>query len=263
MNPVDVESILELTTELKFGKLWSSEMADKLKYILLNNPCKTFKTIETFKHELISGELQIEDLEVFGGLGRILNVSNEEEKSKILQMLIEKMSSHNTGLLIYGKILDIEYEGKNDEKFSDRIVYRLEEIRKKSRNNPVITSNAREFFDELKRISYYKDPYIPSTGEAIGYLEDGDTKMLEIGEEEREIARQYLRNESDIECYYSMKTALMKLAKGEITSDSVSKRAAEIARMKKEKELAECMAQDEILDEKLKEKVSEEITHNS
>lgn len=257
MNPSEVEYMLDITTKLKSGRVWPREMADKLKDVLTLNPSKHFKTVQTLKDELLDGKLQLKELDIIGGLNRILDISSKEEKNTIIKMLIETMCSHNTGLLIYGRLLDIEYTEGDGEKFPNMIIFKLQEIRKGVRDNSYIRENSEEFFKELKRISYYKEPYIPSTGEAIGYLEDGIPQMLEIGDNERNVAIQHLQNESDFVSYYSMKKTFLKLAKGEITSESVAKRANEIARMQKECELAEYMAEDEMLDEELQQLSSE------
>lgn len=221
------------------------------------NSNKFVGTVKTKKDQLLDGKISIKEVK---NINIILRFCSEEESQKITELLIKSVATHAVSILEYRNIFGIEKISPSLPNDIIKNITKLSGTVKNSQNKD-IRMLTREIYKESDRIKGYNAPYKPEIGEAMGYFEkptDKQPKRVEITDEHREMAKQYLIANDEFICKKTMGSTLMKIVKGEI-DDKI------LERSKKEKELRSLQRKDKELDEviNMAEKVIEEKECNN
>lgn len=211
MTPQEAERVITEVRE-------SPCIKARLNRALRKNSDTFIRTTRAKKDQLVSGKISVRDV---GHIDTILRLASKEEKKVITEMLMKEVSTHSITMSQYKSIFGI---GNVGAQLPQEVLNRTEEMFRSAKNIGIsgMSKLARDIRAEMDRIRSYRKPYIPSEGEKMGFLEnpsDKEAKMVEITDEHRTLARQYLRVSGEYICQKTMSLALMKVIKGEITPE--------------------------------------------
>ncbi len=214
---------------------------EQLNRALQKNSNTFIRTAKAKKDQLVSGKISIRDVR---NIDNILRFASKEEKKVITEMLMKEVSTHSITMSEYKSIFGI---GNVGTQLPQEILNRTGEMFRIAKNTGIssMPKLAKDIRAEMDRIGSYRKPYIPAEGERMGFLEnptDKEAKMVDITDEHRSLARQYLRLTNEYVCQKTMSLALAKVIKGEITPEGMT-------RLEKENRLRELQHEKSELDE--------------
>ena len=214
---------------------------DGLDKTLRGNANKYLHTVTAKKEQLLEGKIGIKDIKNIDGM---LKFCTEEERKKVNEKLANSVASHNISILEYRKILGIDNVTSG---LPNEIIKKISVINNNVKNssNGDIRKISRDIYKEVERIKKYSIPYKPENGETLGYFEkptDKQPKKVQITDEHREMAKQYLHLTNEFVCKKTMNSTLMDIVRGTIDDKKIE-------RLKKEKELNNLQKKDKELDD--------------
>ena len=227
-NGLELKKVKKDLDELKK----SPYISQKLTETLTKNETKSYSRICSIRDEILTGKIDIKQVI---NIDVILKVcSNEEDKAKIMNMLVKSASKHDISIMEYRSILGLTESGRELPK---RIADKIDELKTYARKskNKEITGNISELYKERDRINGYKAPFREEDLKSVGYIKPGEKEptTLNITKEHIEIAKEYLYATGDFVCYKTMSMAFMKIAKGELNRETLD----EIKKQKEEHNL--------------------------
>ena len=208
---------------------------------LKRNANKYLHTVTAKKEQLLEGKIGIKDIKNIDGM---LKFCTEEEREKVNEKLANSVASHNISILEYSKIFGIDNVTSG---LPNEIIKKVSEINNNVKNssNGDIRKISRDIYKEVERIKKYSIPYKPENGETLGYFEkltDKQPKEVQITDEHRKMAKQYLHLTNEFVCKKTMNSTLMDIVRGTIDDKKIE-------RLKKEKELNNLQKKDKELDD--------------
>lgn len=227
MDMRELQTIIEQTRMIPCIK-------ESLDEALADNSRKYFFVIRHKIEKLLNGEISIKYVK---SVDVLLKECSADEKQKITEMLVTEMISHEISILEYRKIFGIE---EINASLPQNILLHIDGIKKIANKQHI-----RELYKEIDRVKSYKMPYMAADGETIGYKENPDDKQIikvDITDEHRNMAREYLKAINEYICNKTMQITLLKIVKGEINSEIIK-------RAKKERQLLNLQQENTDLDE--------------
>lgn len=183
-------------------------------------------SLKNDKEKLLLGEIELKD--IHNDISKIMRFATQEESEKIRNIFISNVLSHNLSIHQYSDIFGLDR--RYYRTLPKQILERIDQYKRFFYEAVDKKDTSIELSKEKRRIQSYIKPYVRENGETLGFWNEstGKTEMVNITEEHREKAREYLKSRDEYICNKTMQSALREIVRSEIGGIDIDTKARSV-----------------------------------